>query len=338
MRLLNRPLPLWSLLLSALVAFGLGAVAAGFLPAHDNDEVPGVVGELRAGTGRLTNPLLECEVVGNQGMKTLRPFRYKVEELLLEKILSGVISEGTVYFRDLNNGQWFGINENVKYHPASLLKVPIMIACFKVAERNPEFLREKITYRGNFDVASLQGIQPSRELVPGEKYPVEELVERMITLSDNNAAQLLMDALGPRELDQVLLDLDVNVNPDDLEHYISMHGYSGFFRVLYNASYLSREFSEKALQILTGSEFSHGIRGGLPPGQLAAVKFGESGVGPDPTVVQLHEVGIVYYPGRPYLLGIMTRGKRGGDFAAVIREVSRLVYVTVDEHHRAGTQ
>jgi len=283
----------------------------------------------------LINPLLECEVFGEQGLSTLRPFKYKVEKLLQEKIAAGEIIEGTVYFRDMNNGLWFGINEDIKYHPASLLKVPIMMACFKLAEKAPAFLDKKIPYRGDFDIARWQGIEPTQVLVKGRSYSVEDLIVHMIRYSDNNSAQLLVNTIGSRELDKVLLDLDVNVNPDDVEHYISIHGYSGFFRVLYNASYLNREYSEKALEILLDSDFNEGMRAGLPPGQTAAIKFGESGVGPDREIVQLHEVGIVYYPGRPYLLGVMTRGKRGGDFAAVIRDISRLVYEAVDAQHGA---
>lgn len=330
MQTLKRPVPLWLLLLLVGAAFALGGVL-GFAYAPEESAGDVASGELRERSGQLTNPLLECEVFKDQGFKTLKSFKYQVEELLQEYVDAGVLTEGSVYFRDLNNGLWFGSNVELAYHPASLLKVPIMIGYFKLAEKNPALLAKKLLYQGDFDSTRLQGIEPSKVLIPGRSYPVEELIERMITLSDNNAAQLLVNNIDPRELDKVLQDLDVNVNPDDQEHMITMHAYSGFFRVLYNASYLNREFSEKALQILTRTEFTAGLRAGLPPGQLAATKFGESGVAPDRDIVQLHEVGIVYYPGRPYLLGIMTRGKRGGDFAAVLRDISRLVYMSVEQ-------
>lgn len=330
---LNKTLPLWVWLPTVLLAFVLGATAGWFYRPTEEVEPVAATGELRQQSGALTSPLLECEVFGEQGLKTLRPFKYKVEALLQEKIDAGVLTEGSVYFRDMNNGLWFGVREDRKYHPASLLKVPIMIACFKVAEQDPAFLRRQIRYQGDFDISSWQGIVSSNGLVKGRSYSVRELIERMIAGSDNNAAQLLVNQLGPKFLEQVLYDLDVNVNPADHEHYISLHGYSGFFRVLYNASYLSRVASEEALKILTSSEFGDGLRAGLPPGVVAATKFGESGVGPDPEIVQLHEVGIVYYPGRPYLLGIMTRGRRGNDFAGVLREISRLVYESVATQH-----
>jgi len=157
----------------------------------------------------------------------------------------------------------------------------------------------------------------------------------MIVLSDNNAAQLLVENIDPRFLDKVLADLDVNFNPASLERMITTHSYAGFFRILYNASYLSRNFSERALGLLSRSKFREGIRAGLLAEQLAATKFGEWGDSAESEIAQLHEFGIVYYPGRPYLLGIMTRGKRGNDFEALIKEISRIGYVPVDEQNRA---
>lgn len=329
MPFLNRTIPLWTLLPIMVLAFVLGFAMDRFVtPAEQPDPVR-KTGELRQLSGMLTSPLLECEVFEDQSLKVLQPFKYKVEKLLQEKLDAGIITEGSVYFRDLNNGLWFGINEQLRYHPASLLKVPIMMACFKRADKDPRFLTKKILYRGDFDLERWQGIRPSTPLEQGQSYTVEELVRHMISLSDNNAAQLLVDTIGLEEMNRVMQEIDVNVDPENPEYFITMHGYAGFFRVLYNASYLNRELSEKALEILARSEFMGGLRGGLPPGQLAATKFGEAGAGANPEIVQMHEVGIVYYPGRPYLLGIMTRGRRGNDFETVLRDISRLVYTAV---------
>lgn len=327
MQAFKKLIPLWFLLITVLMAFCLGGGVSWIILTSDNNDFTSSSREVREGSGQLTNPLLECEFLETQGLKTLKPFKYKVDALLQQKIDEGVLTEGSIYFRDLDNGLWFGVNAEMAYSPASLLKVPIMIAYFKLAETNPALLGKKILYQGDFNTTQLQGIEPSSELVPGVNYTVENLITRMITLSDNNSAQLLVNNIPQQELDKVLKDLDVNVNPDDQQHLISMHAYSGFFRVLYNASYLSRDFSEKALKLLSRSEFISGLRAGLPPELLTATKFGERG---DGSVVQLHEVGIVYYPGRPYLLGIMTRGKRGADLYSVLKDVSRLVYESVD--------
>lgn len=334
---LQRKIPLWWLLVVLPLALGLGALLdrVGFAPP-DNDDAVKMHGELRGKGGGLTSPLLECEVFEDQGMKTLSPFKYKIEELIKSYTDAGLLQDGSVYFRDLNNGMWFGINEGVFYRPASMLKVPVMIAYFKLAESAPTTLTEKILYNGNVDLSKIQGVPPESSLVAGRSYSVDELIYDMIVLSDNNAAQLLVENIDPRFLDKVLADLDVNFNPTSLERMITTHSYSGFFRILYNASYLNHDLSERALGLLSRSKFREGIRAGLPAEQLAATKFGEWGDSADSEIVQLHEFGIVYYPGRPYLLGIMTRGKRGNDFEALIQEISRVVYESVAEQQGAG--
>jgi hypothetical protein len=128
--------------------------------------------------------------------------------------------------------------------------------------------------------------------------------------------------------------MDVNNNPHDDRNSMTIHGYSGFFRILYNASYLNREMSEKALQLLSLQDFPQGIAGGVPEGIKVAAKFGEIVPENNREDVQLHEFGIVYHPKSHYILGIMTQG---GDFATqaeLIRDISRMIYSEVDTNIR----
>ena len=71
-----------------------------------------------------------------------------VRALVQEKIDDGDASSVSVYFRDLDNGNWFGIREDEKFSPVIQLKLPILIAYFKWSEDNPLVLRKKILFRG----------------------------------------------------------------------------------------------------------------------------------------------------------------------------------------------
>jgi hypothetical protein len=99
--------------------------------------------------------------------------------------------------------------------------------------------------------------------------------------------------------------------------------YGMFFRVLFNASYLSKDSSEKALKLLSESTFTKGLVAGIPSGVSISHKFGERVMG---DTRQLHDCGIVYLPKQPYLLCIMTRGKDFDQLAGVISEISKKVY------------
>jgi len=94
------------------------------------------VHEIRKGVFKYTNPLLDCEIAENSLLnKELNPFKDKVIEFIKKEKENGAFLDISVYFRDLNNGPWFGINENDMFSPASLLKVPLMMLYFKLAEK-----------------------------------------------------------------------------------------------------------------------------------------------------------------------------------------------------------
>jgi hypothetical protein len=149
----------------------------------------------------------------------------------------------------------------------------------------------------------------------------------MLRYSDNRSAWLLYQDLRPEEVDDVLDGMDATSEATGRGNHVSAHGYSGFLRVLYNAAYLNKEMSERALDLLAHQEFPVGLVAGVPAGVAVASKFGES-VGPDG--VELHEFGIVYHRGGPYILGVMTRGRDLARQAGVIRAVSALVYQQVE--------
>lgn len=277
------------------------------------------------------SPLLDVELP--EGVSVSQepiPFKYKIKEFVKEQIDAGKVRDLTVYYRDLLDGPWFDINENVVYNPASMMKVPVMIAWLKRAERDPGVLRRPFVYDGREDLCAMQEIRPRQTIKPGRSYTVEELLRYMMNYSDNNATSLLYHGLGTQELNDVLDNMDINNDPSDGNNAITAHGYSGFFRILYNAAYLNREMSEKALQLLSLDDFPQGMVAGVPKGVAVASKFGEHAEGMHGEDKQLHEFGIVYHPKGAYILGIMTRGHDKKIQAEIIRDISAMIYAEVD--------
>ena len=146
--------------------------------------------EIRQGGYQFINPLLECESDSGLESKNLQNFKSQVQKIVDQKLRDKIASHISVYFRDLNNGPWFGIKEDENFDPASLLKVPVMITYLKEAENDPAILEKKLIFtpEGNNLPKSSDGGDP---LVPGKSYTVLELIERMIVFSDNDAFYLL---------------------------------------------------------------------------------------------------------------------------------------------------
>jgi hypothetical protein len=117
------------------------------------------------------------------------------------------------------------------------------------------------------------------------------------------------------------------------DEFLSVQTYESFFRILYNASYLSRNASNWALDILSKSEFETGLIAGVPQTIKVSHKFGEKSDARDGTV-QLHDCGIVYYPNKPYLLCVMTKGPNIQLLDNVIAEISRITFSEVDHQSK----
>lgn len=279
----------------------------------------------------LTSPLLDVELPeGFSVSNEIMPFKYKVIDLVKQLTAKPPIQTISVYYRDLAEGPWFGINEHQEFNPASMMKVPVMIAWLKRAEKNPGVLNKEYLFEGKEDMSASQVYKPAYTLESGKNYSVGTLLKYMMSYSDNNATFILYNNLSPEELNRVLDNMDITNRPNDGNNSTTVHGYSGFFRILYNASFLSREMSEKALELLTHEDFPQGIAAGVPKGVTVAAKFGEFESGIAGKGKQLHEFGIVYHPKGPYIIGIMTQGNDYARQAEAIRDISALVYREVD--------
>lgn len=311
------------IILAALM-LALGWYTHGWYHKHSS----GINRTVRLGNYRFISPLLDVELPeGYDARREPIPFKNTIKKYIDSQIKEGKIKNASVYFRDLSDGPWFGINEQINYNAASLLKVPIMIAWLKRAEQNPTELERTYTFREDLFPGWQQSIKPARTLSDGVAYTVETLLGYMLNESDNRAMWLLYENLKPQELDDVLDSMDIINSTESGENTITVHGYSGFFRILYNASYLNRQMSDKALRIMSHQNFPNGIELGLPKGTVFSGKFGEHVTSNSETFIQqVHEFGIVYHPKGPYIIGIMTTGSNISAQLAVLQQVSAITY------------
>lgn len=283
--------------------------------------------QVRQGGFSFINPLLECEIGERTLSSQINSFKYNIEQAVSELKASQSIEDMAIYFRDLNNGIGFGINDREGFSPASLLKLPILIAYYKEAEDDPTILKKKLAYDDE-DRNLAETVKPKSPMKLGEEYEVEDLLKRMVVGSDNNAMALLVKNMPLDTQDKVYRDLGITIpGVRGIEDYMSVTENAAFFRILYNASYLSKDSSEKALRLLSEVDFDQGIRAGVPSNVPVANKFGERNF---EGKQQLHDCGIVYYNDHPYLLCIMTRGSDFDSLTASLRKISGLVYQEVD--------
>ncbi len=313
------------LLVSCLMGIGIGVsigvLGGGILRQKD----PGHSVRSNETTYRFIHPLLAFDTPkNNAGFGDL--------ETRITTVIEEAKTEGletvSVYYR--NQNVWMGIDEDRGYIPASLYKVPLMIAYYRRAGNDPKILQERILY------PTPQAVDAFYTLTPKTAYSLDELIQAMILKSDNGAAIALTSHIGSREFNEVLIDLGLHpITPQDSRsnheiqpenyHRISAKNYAMFFRILYNATYLDREYSERALELLTRTSYNDGIVAGVPEHALVAHKYGHY-IYPDGFEHELHDCGFVYTGQSAYLLCVMTHGKNIDTLTDVIKKISALVF------------
>ncbi len=288
---------------------------------------------------RFIDPLLACDVSEKKETTEFTPLKIKIQSIINDKVNRDQANTVSIYF-DTRDGNWLNINPSEKYSPASLMKVPTAIAYFKEAEDNPAILQNKMLYDGSFDLNKLEYFQPEKTIEPNQSYTAEDLLFRMLGYSDNNAYYILANSIDGNILNEVYSDLGIvwpkNIN-EAQDDFITVKQYANFFRILYNASYLDRDMSEKALSFLSQTDFPQGMIAGIPKNIVVAHKFGERNFGnvADPaSQKELHDCGIVYFPDHPYLLCIMTKGTNFDDLSGTIKDISNTVYQYIDQEKK----
>lgn len=281
----------------------------------------------------LIHPLLD--VNPELEFKELRPFQYKLVREIEVLKSSGTIKDAAFYFRDLDNGLTMGYGETTPFRPASLLKVPLMFAVLKAAERNPALLDAKVPALAPYDFFTSQHFPPAHPVTVGRDYSIRELLRAMIVESDNSAMRTLIGTLTNAEYLEIFTDMGLSIpNVRDLDDPVTVREYSSFFRILYNASYLNRDSSQTGLELLAASDFKSALNAGTPAGTVVAHKFGERREADGS--YSFHDCGIVYHPETPYLLCVMTRGPDIDKLDDAIASLSRIAYREVDAASKRG--
>jgi beta-lactamase class A len=103
--------------------------------------------------------------------------------------------------------------------------------------------------------------------------------------------------------------------------------FSNSLRTLFNATYLNKALSEKALEILSQVNYKDGLAAGLPSDIKIAHKFGITGTSKGGVVKkELHDCGIVY-ANSPYFICVMTKDSTDLKKAQnVISKISSMAY------------
>ncbi len=215
------------------------------------------------------------------------------------------------------------LNPDVSFHPASTVKICIMMEVFRQRREGILSLDEAIRVINAFpsladgSLYSLDRADDSEKQLYdaiGRRCTIHELVLRMITVSSNLATNLLLTRVSPRQTTEFMAQLgapELRVTrgmEDKAAHRLGLNNgatAAGFMKLLTRLArreVVSPEDSEEMIEILTRQELNEMIPARLPSGTRIAHKTGWIDQ-------HFHDVGIIYpVQGHPLVLAILTRG------------------------------
>jgi beta-lactamase class A len=245
----------------------------------------------------------------------------------LARALHGLIAgeDGTyaITVLDLNSGQEVDLNAAASMDAASVNKLEILVALYHQVERGKLDLNQ--TLRTTDDDIQDYGTGSIRYQPVGTAYTVQELARLLIEQSDNTASYMLAQLIGLpaiEALDAAWGLRSTQVGPD----VSSAHDAATLLALLYRGRLVSAEHRQQMLDYLSHTDFNDRIPAGLPAGIQVAHKIGNQ-------VHVINDAGIVFLPGRPYVLSIFTADVDEDRAVAVEQDISRTVY---DYERRAG--
>jgi beta-lactamase class A len=171
----------------------------------------------------------------------------------------------------------------------------------------------------------------------GIEVTLQDLARLSIVVSDNTAANMLMEVVGLTRAGEWLAGLgygqtrlerkfyDFEARDAGRENRCTAGELADLLARLETGSLVSPEACREMLAILRRQAYTERIPALLPPGTAVAHKTGTiTGV--------CHDVGVIYAPSGPIVLSVLTQGCRDPAAAqAAIRRITRAAYDTFEE-------
>ena len=247
---------------------------------------------------------------------------------------------------DLATDQEILIQPDQSFHPASTIKVCVMMEAFRQARQGLFLLHDPMLIKNEFiSIAdgSLYALSveddSEKDLYEhiGEAFPIRELVFRMITISSNLATNLLLERVTPGRTTQFMQrlgtnDVIVRRGVEDnrafrlgLNNAATARGLMQVLLKLAKREVVSPQDSDEMIKILLQQKFNEMIPAQLPANVRVAHKTGWNDD-------LYHDAGIIYPPSRkPFVLVIFTRGcKTESDAHALIASLARITYMLLE--------
>jgi beta-lactamase class A len=223
----------------------------------------------------------------------------------------------------LGSGERYGVGTRETFQGASLIKLPLMVLMYKMAEDGDLDLNTKYVLK---DSDKIKGSGVLYTAKPGTEYSYRELIEYMGKNSDRTAYKVLKDVIGSRRLKDYVTE--IGMTETNIDTGETTPGDIGLiFQQLWTGSLINTVNRDEILGFLTNTIYEKWITAGVPKGISVSHKFGQdTGVVADGGIIRSKN---------PYILVIMAQGIKSTDADALFPKISKDIY-TIENDVQLG--
>jgi beta-lactamase class A len=214
-----------------------------------------------------------------------------------------------IFIKDLKTGVEIKYNENKPFPSASLVKLPLMVAVFYAVNDGNITFDTKLKLLKKY---KCPGSGILKRYTSGKSFTLRQLIELMITESDNTATNMITEQLGLNYIDWLFKNklglkitnfsrniMDLKKRSMGIENYTTASEMVHLLEKIYNGEIISKETSNEMLTILKKQKINDRIPRYLPTNLTIAHK---TGLMHD----TCHDTGIIFTPKGDFIICILT--------------------------------
>ena len=250
----------------------------------------------------------------------------------IRRILSrdSTVNRSEVFIYDLNHfKEYCTEGSDQPMYASALISVPVLYTAAALLDQGQLTLNDLIPY-----VNSIGGRgEANPEEREGQSYPLSYYLKTMLTYSDNNCMNCLIDYLGLERINRTCqsagfssVDLQRKIVAevtDGKDNYVSARDLAGMLKELYLGKFktLGGEFVRQYFKIDTGDGYRTviGLASDIPSGTLFLNQNGRGDT-------RYNEIALVADETHQYIICIMCNGDYGFQYETAVENISNYVY------------
>lgn len=246
----------------------------------------------------------------------------------IEKYIGESDIDASIYIKSMKSDFEFKYKETRVMPSASLIKLPMMAYIYDLAYKDKLDMEYKLKPTRE-QIVSGSGV--IKDLHTDMGYSIRDLVYLMITISDNTAANILIDYIGMDGTNEEAKDLgmndtvlkrhmmDIAARAAGVDNFTTVADMAKFFEKLYNGDVVNYLASREMLEILKAQRFN--VMNYYLPSKLKAAHKTGSLDGYE------HDCGIIYGQDDDMIICVMTSGFKN-DYEGIdyIKGLTKTIY------------